>query len=129
VPALTTLLSDWVWEQDEQFRFTFLSEGLARKTGLDAAAWLGRTRWELLANLGDAEWARHRAQLERHEPFRDFETRRVNFTFRWVPDEHVRAFASLSARARNDVRRYVRELAAGSPFFARQLAAEPAAKE
>jgi alkylated DNA repair dioxygenase AlkB len=69
---------------------------------------------------------RHRFEL--HVP--DFETRRVNFTFRWVPDEHVRSFASLSARARDDVRRYVRELAAGSPFFARQLAAEsPAGAE
>ena len=78
VPALTTLLSDWVWEQDEQLRFTFVSEGLAKKTGLDAAALLGRTRWDLPAsNLNDSDWARHRAQLERHEPFRDFETRRA----------------------------------------------------
>jgi diguanylate cyclase (GGDEF)-like protein/PAS domain S-box-containing protein len=77
VPALTTLLSDWVWEQDEQFRFTFLSEGLAKKTGLDPASLLGHTRWEVPANLGEAEWARHRAQLERHEPFRDLELRRV----------------------------------------------------
>jgi diguanylate cyclase (GGDEF)-like protein/PAS domain S-box-containing protein len=78
VPALTTLLSDWVWEQDDQFRVTFLSEGLARKTGLEPAQFLGRTRWEVAApNLGDAEWARHRAQLERHEPFRDFEVQRL----------------------------------------------------
>jgi DNA oxidative demethylase len=59
----------------------------------------------------------------------DFETRRVNFTFRYVPVEHVRPFAALSARTRADVRGYVRELARGSPFFARQLAAEPAAAE
>jgi diguanylate cyclase (GGDEF)-like protein/PAS domain S-box-containing protein len=78
VPALTTLLSDWVWEQDEQFRLTFVSEGLAKKTGLDPAAYLGRTRWDLPApNLSDADWARHRAQLERHEPFRDFEVLRL----------------------------------------------------
>jgi diguanylate cyclase (GGDEF)-like protein/PAS domain S-box-containing protein len=78
VPALTTLLSDWVWEQDEQFRLTFVSEGLASKTGLDPAALLGRTRWDLPApNVGEADWARHRAQLERHEPFRDFEFQRL----------------------------------------------------
>jgi diguanylate cyclase (GGDEF)-like protein/PAS domain S-box-containing protein len=77
VPPLTSLLSDWVWEQDEQFRFTFLSEGLAKKTGLDPASLLGRTRWDLPANLAEGEWARHRAQLERHEPFRDLEIRRL----------------------------------------------------
>jgi DNA oxidative demethylase len=55
---------------------------------------------------------------------RDFETRRVNFTFRYVPEEHVLPFARLSSRARDDVRGYVCELATGSSFFARQLAAE-----
>ena len=53
----------------------------------------------------------------------DFRTRRVNFTFRYVPDEHVRPFAELSPRAQADVRPYVSELASGSPFFARALAA------
>jgi DNA oxidative demethylase len=55
----------------------------------------------------------------------DFETRRVNFTFRYVPDEHVQPFARLSPRARDDVREYVRTLAAESSFFARQLEQEP----
>jgi diguanylate cyclase (GGDEF)-like protein/PAS domain S-box-containing protein len=78
VPALTTLLSDWVWEQDEQFRLTFVTEGLGAKTGLDPATLLGRTRWDLPSpNLGEADWARHRAQLERRESFRDFEFQRV----------------------------------------------------
>ena len=78
VPALTTLLSDWVWEQDEQFRLTFVSEGFATRTGLDPAVLLGRTRWDLPApNVSEADWARHRAQLERHEPFRDFEFQRL----------------------------------------------------
>ena len=47
------------------------------KTGLDAAAYIGRKRWDQPAlNLTEADWARHRAQLERHEPFRDFEIQR-----------------------------------------------------
>jgi alkylated DNA repair dioxygenase AlkB len=54
----------------------------------------------------------------------DFETRRVNLTFRYVPDEHVVPFARLAPRAREDVRGYVAELARGSAFFAGQLAAE-----
>lgn len=50
-----------------------------------------------------------------------FETRRVNFTFRYVPEEHVIPFAKLSAEAREDVRRYVEELARHSAWFAREL--------
>jgi alkylated DNA repair dioxygenase AlkB len=50
-----------------------------------------------------------------------FRTRRVNFTFRYVPDEHVTPYAKLPAEARDDVRDYVTELAAHSPFFAAAL--------
>ena len=52
----------------------------------------------------------------------DFETRRVNFTFRYVPREHIHRFAELGEPARSDVREYVEELARSSPFFARALA-------
>src|SRR6185503_16524661 len=70
---LTELSSDWYWEQDAEFRLTFMSTLLETKTGLEPAAYLGRRRWDQPAlNLSTADWARHRAQLERHEPFRNF---------------------------------------------------------
>jgi hypothetical protein len=47
-----------------------------------------------------------------------FRTRRVNFTFRYVPDEHVVPFAALPAAAREDVREYVATLAQSSAFWA-----------
>jgi alkylated DNA repair dioxygenase AlkB len=50
-----------------------------------------------------------------------FRTRRVNFTFRYVPDEDVVAFADLSPAAREDVREYVELLAERSAFFRRAL--------
>ena len=53
----------------------------------------------------------------------DFETRRINFTFRYVPDEHVQPYRLLSEPARRDVESYMRELARHSPFFAAALAA------
>lgn len=53
---------------------------------------------------------------------RGFETRRINFTFRFVPEEHVVPFAGLAAPAREDVRGYVEILARHSPFFAEELA-------
>ena len=52
-----------------------------------------------------------------------FETRRVNFTFRYVPDEHVIPFAQLPRDSRDDVRGYLEELARHSPYFARELGA------
>jgi alkylated DNA repair dioxygenase AlkB len=54
-----------------------------------------------------------------------FRTRRVNLTFRYVPDEDIVPFAALGASAREDVREYVATLAEASPFFAAQLAAAP----
>src|SRR5437879_13586193 len=74
---LTALSSDWYWEQDAEFRLTFMSSYVGEKTGLDASSYLGRKRWDQPAlNLTEADWDRHRAQLERHEPFRDFEMQR-----------------------------------------------------
>src|SRR5256714_14805321 len=74
---LTELSSDWYWEQDADFRLTFMSTLLQDKTGLAPAAYLGRRRWDQPAlNLTPADWAHHRASLERHEPFRDFEMQR-----------------------------------------------------
>jgi diguanylate cyclase (GGDEF)-like protein/PAS domain S-box-containing protein len=74
---LTELSSDWYWEQDAEFRLTFMSTPLGEKIGIDVSAYIGRRRWDQPAlNLSDADWARHRAQVERHEPFREFEMHR-----------------------------------------------------
>ncbi len=54
----------------------------------------------------------------------DFETRRINFTFRYVPDEHVVPYAKLSEQAQRDVEGSMKQLAVRSPFFARALAAQ-----
>jgi PAS domain S-box-containing protein len=85
--SLTQLSSDWYWEQDASFALRFMSRRMGEKTGLDAAAFIGRKRWDQPAlNLTDEDWGRHRSQLERHEPFRDFEMERPNPAggTRWV---------------------------------------------
>ena len=51
----------------------------------------------------------------------EFQTRRVNLTFRFVPDEHVVRFANISEPAKRDIRPYVEELARHSEFFAGEL--------
>ncbi len=68
--ALTELSVDGYWEQDRNFRFVQVSQSF---NGLDLRAMLGRTRWELpVLGVSPEQWEAHRAQLERHEPFRDF---------------------------------------------------------
>src|SRR5258707_305037 len=75
--SLTQLSSDWYWEQDAQFGLTFMSRRMGERTGLDASAYIGRKRWDAPAlNLTEEDWAKHRAQLERHEPFHDSEMQR-----------------------------------------------------
>jgi alkylated DNA repair dioxygenase AlkB len=51
----------------------------------------------------------------------EFDVRRVNFTFRFVPDEHVVRYRDLSDVAARDVADYMGELARHSPFFRAEL--------
>lgn len=51
----------------------------------------------------------------------NFETRRINFTFRYVPDEHITPFHRLSAEAKEDVQGYMEKLAEHSNFFKEEL--------
>jgi diguanylate cyclase (GGDEF)-like protein/PAS domain S-box-containing protein len=74
---LTELSSDWLWEQDQQFRMTFLDGAFEEKTGLKAEMQLGKTEWALPAlNMTAGDWAAHKARLSRREPFFDLEIRR-----------------------------------------------------
>ncbi|MBI3558746.1 MAG: alpha-ketoglutarate-dependent dioxygenase AlkB [Deltaproteobacteria bacterium] len=54
----------------------------------------------------------------------NFETRRINFTFRYVPDEHIVPFCKLPPGPRDDVRGYIIQLARHSDFFASALSAQ-----
>jgi PAS domain S-box-containing protein len=75
--SLTKLSSDWYWEQDAQFRFTEISGDITERVGMSAMSHIGKTRWEVeSADMTQGTWARHREQLERHAPFRNFEISR-----------------------------------------------------
>ncbi len=68
--SLAEMSTDWYWEQDKDFRFSLMSQGLG-KTGVTAN--VGKARWELpIVGVSDEQWAEHRAMLDRHEPFRNF---------------------------------------------------------
>jgi alkylated DNA repair dioxygenase AlkB len=51
----------------------------------------------------------------------EFETRRINFTFRFVPDEHIQPFFKLPSTAQEDVLEYMQALAKNSLFFQKHL--------
>ena len=75
---LAALASDWFWEQDDQFRFTYFSAGgaarsLEERAGIDHATLIGKTRWEMSTNFSPEQWAAHRAVLDARLPFRDLE--------------------------------------------------------
>ncbi len=96
----------------------------------DEPARVVERRWledgSLLVFAGDA-WKRRvlhrvlRVERRREERFPievpGFETRRVNFTLRFVPVAHLVPFARLSVEARADVRGYVEALAQHSSFW------------
>ncbi|MFQ5619694.1 MAG: response regulator, partial [Rhodospirillales bacterium] len=67
--------SDWFWEMDENLRFTFFSGRRQELVNLSPKENIGKTRWEAAeANPDtDEKWRNHRATLEAHEAFRDFE--------------------------------------------------------
>ena len=77
--SLTKLSSDWYWEQDDQFRFVRLPGDLDQRTRIANDGHVGKTRWEMGAvNLTEADWERHRTELQSHQEFHDFEMLRVN---------------------------------------------------
>lgn len=70
--ALTALSSDWYWEHDEAGRFTRMSEHVAEKSGISAAAIIGRTRWETDIRYDPPDRVALEAALDARQPFRDF---------------------------------------------------------
>jgi PAS domain S-box-containing protein len=69
--CLVELSSDWVWEQDRNFRFTKIVGGSVCGTGHV----LGQSLWGPSAKvvLSDAAWLQHKSELAEHWSFCDFE--------------------------------------------------------
>lgn len=100
-----------------------------QRDAVELQQWLDDGSLEIFGGRRFKEQLFHRVQrvdtreghlLPPHVP--GFETRRVNFTFRYVPDTHVVPYARLPDGDAADVRGYMQELASHSAFFARELA-------
>jgi len=65
--------SDWFWEMDANFRYTYFSERAWTLTGHSPAAVIGKTRPEFaLENTVDEKWQKHLDDLNNHRRFRNF---------------------------------------------------------
>jgi PAS domain S-box-containing protein len=72
--SLSALSADWYWELDADLRLVEVVGGPSSRRDIRARSRVGQHPWEDAdAGVDPAVWARHRAQLEAHEPFRDFE--------------------------------------------------------
>jgi PAS domain S-box-containing protein len=69
----TRAASDWLWETDESYRFTYISERIIDASGLTAKSFVGRRRYEFVDPTFEPEkWREHLRMLEERRPFRDY---------------------------------------------------------
>jgi PAS domain S-box-containing protein len=72
--SLTGLSSDFYWETDREHRFSVLEYGARHYPLYPQQSMIGKARWEIPSTAPDEDgWRRHRAGLDAHLPFRDFE--------------------------------------------------------
>lgn len=114
----------------ERALFQFVSsKGTESKSEVVLQQWLDDRSLQIFGGDKFKKHLFHRVQrVDKKEgasfPLNDidnFETRRINFTFRYVPDEHIAPFHKLSPEAQEDVRGYMEKLAERSEFFKKQL--------
>jgi diguanylate cyclase (GGDEF)-like protein/PAS domain S-box-containing protein len=75
--SLTSLSSDWFWEQDAELRFTSISGHFCESTGISEEDHIGKARWELPRVEPPPEgWAAHRVRLAARMTFHDLQLRR-----------------------------------------------------
>lgn len=78
--------SDWFWEMDADLRFTHFWGSRREITGRGPEDAIGKTRWEGAGfdPAADPVWREHKATLEAHEPFRDFQ-----YDFKGADDRRI----------------------------------------
>jgi diguanylate cyclase (GGDEF)-like protein len=76
--SLTQMSSDFFWESDPQHRIVSIVHGPDYPEAEIGGGVLGKTPWEIPSISPDeAGWAAHKATLDSHIPFRDFEFART----------------------------------------------------
>ncbi|MGA8004537.1 MAG: diguanylate cyclase [Burkholderiales bacterium] len=79
--ALTEMSSDFYWESDAEHRLTVRGSAERRRSSVSVfqrGAQIGKRRWDVpYLSPDEAGWQAHRATLDAHRPFRDFELSRL----------------------------------------------------
>jgi diguanylate cyclase (GGDEF)-like protein/PAS domain S-box-containing protein len=71
--SLLSLSADWIWEQDANLRFSYLSDGMAAATGIGPEQLLGQSRLsDGIFNAPAEALAAYQACIDGRQPFRDF---------------------------------------------------------
>lgn len=113
----------------ERAFFQFVrSEGKQQKSQVVLSQWLEDSSLQVFGGDKFKKQLFHRVQRveEKGVIFKDlhttgFETRRINFTFRYVPNEHIHSFREFPENLQKDLKNYVTELAQHSEFWKEQL--------
>ena len=113
--AVAEASSDWIWQIDRDFRFTYLSERYFEISKLSPEDILGRTSWEIAEKdregndwselLGMLEARRSFRNLEFHRTFRDGVTRRIRLSGQPLFDDDgdFEGFAGTGTDVTNEV--------------------------
>lgn len=112
----------------ERAFFQFVLGKKELKNNIIFEQWLDDCSLQIFAGEIYKEQAFHRVQRVENKlkTFFDlnilhFETRRINFTFRYVPDEHIIEFQKLPAELKEDITPYMERLALNSQYFCNEL--------
>ncbi|MCM2354133.1 MAG: alpha-ketoglutarate-dependent dioxygenase AlkB [Pseudobdellovibrio sp.] len=113
----------------EKALFQFIkSESKAHKSDVILQQWLEDSSLQIFGGDKFKKQLFHRVQRveEKGILFSDmkttnFETRRINFTFRFVPNDHIKSFSELPENLQQDIKGYVAELGEKSTFWKNQL--------
>src|SRR5579864_5351801 len=83
--GLTELTGDRYWEQDAEFRFTWVTGRESDpNSAAESATMIGKTRWETGVQLVNGTWEEHIGLLQAHKPYYDVELRRIDKSGREV---------------------------------------------
>ena len=89
--------SDWFWESDAEHRLVEHTLASKDQNGWQLEDFLGQRRWEVAPPVDEAGrqfWARHRAVLDAHRPFRnmEYEVEVPGLGQRWISVSGVPVF-------------------------------------
>lgn len=113
----------------EKALFQFIkSESKAHKSDVILQQWLEDSSLQIFGGDKFKKQLFHRVQRVEEKGIlfdgmktTNFETRRINFTFRFVPNDHIKSFSELPENLQSDIKGYIAELGEKSHFWRSQI--------